>query len=114
LGLDQPKQPTRKVLQFALPKEAIEAQLETWIAGIAANNEELVVALERLRDMCNAMIVGGTVTNASEVLAQVEVALKNAAKAQTVISRRCRPDMSLISGQNLERIVLGLRKNPLG
>lgn len=55
------------------------------MARIAASNEELVVALERLRDMCNAMIAGSSVTNAGEILALVEVALKNAAKAPAVI-----------------------------
>jgi hypothetical protein len=85
LSMETPKQPGGKVLPFALPEAAIEAQLEAWVAGIKGSNDKLVAALERIRDSYKTMMAGGSVTDAEEILVAVEAALKNAEKAKNVV-----------------------------
>jgi hypothetical protein len=73
------------VLPFTVPQAGIEEQLEAWIQGIIKSNDNLVTALERLRASYNAMRAGKLVTNADQILAQVETALTEAARAKNVV-----------------------------
>jgi hypothetical protein len=84
-SMEPPKLPSGKVLPFALPEASIEAQLEAWVDGIKESNDQLVAALERLRDSYKAMMAGGSVTDAEEILVVVEAALKNARRAKNVV-----------------------------
>lgn len=86
-SMEPPKQPSSKILPFALPQDTIEAQLEAWVAGIVKSNEDLVAALERLRGSYEAMIAGESVTESEELLVAVEEALMKAEKAKNVVWR---------------------------
>lgn len=45
------KPPERvKVLEYAVPQEIVEQQLEGWVRGVLDSKDELAAALERLRD----------------------------------------------------------------
>jgi uncharacterized protein (DUF2342 family) len=79
------KQPSGKVLQFAVPQDAIEAQLEAWVVGLIKSNRELAAALERIRDSYTGMMAGESVTDAEQILAAVEAALTQAEKAKNVV-----------------------------
>lgn len=73
------------MLEFAVPQEGIERQIEDWVQRIVESNDELVVVMERIRDSYRALRAGNPVKDDDEVLAQVETALKNAAKAKTIV-----------------------------
>jgi uncharacterized Zn finger protein len=73
------------VLEFVAPQENIEAQLEDWIRNVFESNDELVATMERLRDAFCAQLAGNPVRDDDEILAQVEAALQNAAKAKHVV-----------------------------
>ena len=62
-------------------RQDVEMKLVTWIRGVAKSHTELVHALNRLRVSYRALLSGESVTDASEVLRQVEEALKGAVKA---------------------------------
>jgi hypothetical protein len=81
------KPPERvKALEFAVPQEIIERQLEGWVRGVLDSNDELAAALERLRDSYCAMLAGKKpVKDDDEILAQVEAALTQAEKAKNVV-----------------------------
>ena len=83
-NVDKPEDTTGKVIEFGLSDEAIEGQLEDWIERILRSNEELVIALERLRSACQ-FFQDLSSEEAQELLAQVEMALSNAAKAKSVL-----------------------------
>jgi hypothetical protein len=80
-----PKQPSGKVLPFAVPQDTIEAQLEAWVTGIIQSNDALAAALERIRDSYKGMMAGESVIDAEQILATVEGALKQAEKAKNVV-----------------------------
>jgi hypothetical protein len=79
------KKPADKVLEFAVPQNSTEAQLEEWIRKVFESNDELVATMERLRDAFCAQLAGNPVKDDDEILAQVEAALQNAAKAKHVV-----------------------------
>jgi hypothetical protein len=79
------KPPSYKVLEFAVPREVIEAQLENWLKGTVKSNDELATALKRLRDSYCALLAGKTVKDDDEILMQVEAALTQADKAKKVV-----------------------------
>jgi hypothetical protein len=80
------KEPTsEKVLAFAVPQEGIERQIEDWFQRIVASNDELVFVMERIRDSYCALLAGNHVKDDDEILAQVETALRNAAKAKPIV-----------------------------
>jgi hypothetical protein len=53
-----------------------------WIREVAASNNELVDALNRLRLSYKVLLAGEPVTDAHEILRQVEGALRSAGKAK--------------------------------
>ena len=83
--MSESKKPSDKVLEFAVPKENIEAQLEDWIRRVFESNDELATALTRIRDSYRAQLAVHCIKDADEILAQVEGALQNAAKAKNVV-----------------------------
>src|ERR1035438_9697317 len=46
----KPENASRKVLPFAVPQPSMESKLEKWFRGVMQSNQDLMVALERLRD----------------------------------------------------------------
>jgi hypothetical protein len=42
------------VLEYAVPQQISERQLEGWVRGVLDSKDELAAALERLRDSCCA------------------------------------------------------------
>jgi hypothetical protein len=84
--MTESREPTsEKVLEFAVPQEGIERQIEDWLQRIVESNDELVVVVERLRDSYRALLAGKRVKDDDEILAQVEAALQNAAKAKNIV-----------------------------
>ncbi len=73
------------VLPFSVPQQAVEEKIETWIRGVLQSNDDLVNALVRLRDLYGAISVGEPVRDEDEILAQVQAALKGAARAKLVV-----------------------------
>ncbi len=73
------------VLPFSLPKQGVEDQIETWIRGVLRSNDDLVNALVRLRDSYRTTLVGESVNDEDEILAQVQAALEGAAKAKIIV-----------------------------
>ena len=78
------KPPSENVLTFAVPRHALEATLGNWIYRLVQSNDELVSVLEYLRD-AYCVLLAGRLGQDREVLAQVETALRNAAKAKNVV-----------------------------
>jgi hypothetical protein len=76
------KRSRETVLEFALPQDGIGPQLVSWVRGIVRSNNELVPALERLRRSYIVLLAGKPVTDAEEVLWQVEGALIDAEKSK--------------------------------
>ncbi len=72
------------VIEFAFPEHAIEEQLENWLARIVQSNDELVLALKRIRSSYSKVRTGRP-ADFDEVLVQVDQALRNAAKASSVV-----------------------------
>jgi hypothetical protein len=52
------QKPSDKLLAFVVPQENIEAQLEDWIRKVFESNDELVAALERVRESYCAVWAG--------------------------------------------------------
>jgi hypothetical protein len=73
------------VLPFSVPQQGVEGQIETWIRGVVRSNDDLVNALVRLRDSYGAISVGEPVRDEDEILAQVQAALKGAARAKIIV-----------------------------
>jgi hypothetical protein len=67
-----------QVLEFTVPQDGIGPQLVSWVRGVVRSNNELVPALERLRRSYKMLLAGKPVTDAEEVLWQVDGALKDA------------------------------------
>jgi hypothetical protein len=57
-------------------------ELVNWIRGVAESNIELMHALDRLRVSYTVLLGGDSVSDAPEVLRQVEDALRGAIKAK--------------------------------
>jgi hypothetical protein len=72
-------------LKFAVPQEAIEVKSDTWNRRIFESNNELAIALRRIRDSYCMLLAGVAVKNADEILAQVRATLTKAEKAKNVI-----------------------------
>jgi hypothetical protein len=71
-----------KVLEFTVPQDGIGPQLVSWVRGVVKSNNELVPALERLRRSYKMLLAGKPVTDAEEILWQVDGALKDAEAAR--------------------------------
>jgi hypothetical protein len=74
----------RELIEFAVTQESIETQFACWIRDLVRSNSELVPALEHLRRSYRVLQAGGPVTDAEEVLWQVERALKDAEIASLI------------------------------
>jgi hypothetical protein len=60
----------------------VETKLVKWVRGVAESNDELVHALNRLRVSYKVLLSGESVTDAPEILREVDDALTCAAKAK--------------------------------
>lgn len=79
-SVDAPKKPPINATSFIDAQSAIDATLDALLPGLIASNESLVGALKRLRDL---YLTGTQISGADAVLAEVESALQEAAKAQS-------------------------------
>jgi hypothetical protein len=68
---------TGKLLSFPLSTPVPEATSQKWDLRILETRDNLVNALDYLRDEYNAMLAGKATTAADEVLARVETILRN-------------------------------------
>jgi len=71
-------------VEITEPQSAIEHQLEKWITQVSEANDELATALKRLKHSFLLLLSGQKIADATEVLAQVEGALKSANMAKNV------------------------------
>jgi hypothetical protein len=83
--MTKPKKTSGKILDFAVPQEAIELQIEDWIRRVFESNAELTTSLKRIRDSYCGLLAGKTVNNADEILAEVRATLMKARKAKNVV-----------------------------
>ena len=74
----------RKITESTVTYESIETELALWIRELVQSNSELVPALERLRRSYRVLQAGRPVSDAEEVLRQVERALKDAEVASLI------------------------------
>jgi hypothetical protein len=63
-------------------RQDVEMKLVNWVRGVAESNDELVHALNRLRVSYKVLLSGEPVTDAQEILREVEDALTGAPKAR--------------------------------
>ncbi len=75
-----------KVLEFPVPQDDVGPQLLSWVRGVVRSNDEFVPALERLRRSYNVLLAGKPVTDAEEILWQVEGALKDAERSKNMFA----------------------------
>ena len=66
-----------KLLSFPATKHVSEVAAQNWSPRILETRDNLVNALEYIRDEYNAMLAGKPITAADEVLARVETILRN-------------------------------------
>jgi hypothetical protein len=66
-----------KLLSFPLSPPVPKAAAQNWDLRIVETRDNLVNALDYLRDEYNAMLAGKATTAADEVLARVETILRN-------------------------------------
>ena len=66
-----------KLLSFPLSTPAAEAAAQNWDPRILETRDNLVNALDYLRDEYDAMLAGKAITAADEILARVETILRN-------------------------------------
>jgi hypothetical protein len=76
---------SNNLLNFSVRHETNEVELESWRRRVCESNHELVNALRRIRDTHRALLAGSQRRDNEEVLALVEVALRNAAEANNVV-----------------------------
>ena len=76
---DTPKKPPERVIEFADSQAAIDGLLEAWLPRVIESNDILTAALVRVRDF---YLAGAPPVAVDGVLAEVEVALQKAARAQ--------------------------------
>jgi hypothetical protein len=69
-------------------RQDVEMKLVNWVRGVAESNDELVHALNRLRVSYKVLLSGEPVTDAQEILKEVEDALTGAAKAREICHSR--------------------------
>jgi hypothetical protein len=71
-----------KVLPFVVPEPSREGQLEKWFRGVMQSNNDLMTALERLRDSYERLVVQPVSEADQAILLAVEITLNNARNAQ--------------------------------
>jgi hypothetical protein len=79
-------QPNR-VLEFTMPRDGIGPQLVSWVRGVVKSNDELVLALTRLRRSYKVLLAGKPDTDAEQVLWQVEGALQEAERSKNLLAQ---------------------------
>jgi hypothetical protein len=84
--MPQAKKPLTKVLEFTTPQAGIGPRLVSWVRGVVKTNDELVLALTRLRRSYKVLLAGKPVTDAEEILWQVEGALQEAARSKNALA----------------------------
>ena len=77
--MDAAKKPAIKATSFVDAQSAIDATLEAWLPSLIRSNDSLIAALTRLRDF---YLAGPPIPGGASVLADVEDALEQAAKAR--------------------------------
>ncbi len=70
-----------------MPADGIGPQLVSWVRGVVKSNDELVLALTRLRRSYKVLLAGKPDTDTEEVLWQVEGALQEAERAKNLLVR---------------------------
>ncbi len=73
---------TCKVLPFILPEASREGQLEKWFRGVMQSNNDLIAALERLRDSYKLLMRKPASEADQAVLVAVEITLNRARNAK--------------------------------
>lgn len=73
--------PSRELIETGV-RQDVEVKLVNWVRAVAESNNELVQALNRLRISYKVLLSGESVTDASQVLRQVDDALGGATKAR--------------------------------
>jgi hypothetical protein len=68
--MSEKKPPSSEFLETAF--QDTEMKLVNWIRDVTESNTELVHALNRIRGSCEVLLSGESVTDATEVLRQVE------------------------------------------
>jgi hypothetical protein len=65
---------------FIRPKKpnSIEVQLVNWIASLVQSNIDLASVLVQLRDSYRIALAGGLAADANDIMAMVEIALREA------------------------------------
>jgi transposase-like protein len=76
--------PPTNWVEVIRPESAIEHQLDKWVKQVAESNDELAIALHRLKASFELLLAGQKIPEANVVLAQVERALKVASMAKNV------------------------------
>jgi hypothetical protein len=76
----------KKLLTLPIPQDDVETQLLIWIRGVVQSNHALVGALKRLRNSHKALLAGKSVTDAEEILWQVEVALQDTERSKNLLA----------------------------
>lgn len=79
------KKSSNKLLEFSIPQDGT-SQLVAWVRGIVKSNNELVSALSRLRRSYKTLLAGMPVTDAEELLWQVEGALQEADRCKNAFA----------------------------
>lgn len=79
------KPPNKKLLGFPGSRDSVETKLLSWIRGIVQSNDELIRGLECLREPYKVLLAGQSVTDAAEILWQVEVALSDAKRSRNAL-----------------------------
>src|ERR1700722_1507293 len=80
---------TGKLLWFPLSTPVPEAAAQNWNLRILETRDNVENALDYLRDECNAMLAGKSITAADEILARVETILRNSREVSwcTVVAK---------------------------
>jgi hypothetical protein len=78
----EPKKPPVSEFPETGFRHDTEMKLVNWVRAVAESNNELVHALNRLRVSYKVLLSGESVTDAPEILKEVEDALSGAAKVK--------------------------------
>jgi hypothetical protein len=84
--IDSTRPLKKKLLTLPVPQDDVETQLLTWIRGVVRSNHDLIGAVKRLRHSYKALLAGKSVTDAEEILWQVEVALMDTERSRNVLA----------------------------
>jgi hypothetical protein len=76
----------KKLLTLRVPQDDVETQLLILIRGVVQSNHELAGEMKRSRHSYKALLVGKSVTDAEEILWQVEVALMSTEGSKNVLA----------------------------